>query len=432
MEGLENQTLGKYVILEQIGRGNMGSVYLGHDPIANREVAIKVAHPEFLQHAEDGERYRKLFFNEAKVARVLKHPNIVTVYDADIINDVCYLVMEYIPGKYTLQAHCKPDNLLPLKEAIRAIHSCAIALDYAHRNGVVHRDIKPRNILLTESRDIKIGDFGAAIATRLDVTNTQFLGYIGSPLYMSPEQVREEMITNQTDIFSLGVIMYELLTGKHPFAGDSLAAIVQRIVHEHPASVRDLRSDVSPLIERILLRALQKSRNNRYKTAMDLAGDLSLVSDTPKRPRPAATEQIEFQRVKGLRFFAGFATSEIWEVIHASTWQEFAPGSSILVEGDTAADFFIIVCGDVVVRREEIHIATLSTGDCFGEMGALGRGKRSANVSAYTPVSAMRVNIAVLDRTSPSCQHRFYQAIVAILIDRLSATTLQLVSKNSV
>ncbi|MFZ0257413.1 MAG: serine/threonine-protein kinase [Gammaproteobacteria bacterium] len=431
MEGLEKQTLGKYVVLEQIGRGNMGSVYLGHDPFTNRDVAIKVAHPEFLHHAEDGERYRKLFFNEAKVARVLEHPNIVSVYDAGIIDDICYLVMEYIPGGHTLQAHCKPDNLLPIKAAIRAIHSCAVALDYAHRNGVVHRDIKPRNILLTKSRDIKIGDFGVAIATRLDVTNTQFLGYVGSPLYMSPEQVREEMITNQTDIFSLGVVMYELLTGRHPFTGDSLPAIVQRIVHEHPQSVRELRSDVSPLIERILHRALRKSRKNRYRTAMDLAGDLSLVSDTSHQARPNATEQIEFQRVKALRFFAGFLTSEIWEVIHASSWHEFASGASILVEGETATDFFIIVCGDVVVRRDDINIATLTAGDCFGEMGALGHGKRSASVSAHTQVSAMRVNVALLERASSPCQHRFYQVFVATLIDRLSATTDQLVRKSS-
>jgi serine/threonine protein kinase len=430
MEGLENQTLEKYAILQQIGRGNMGNVYLAHDPVANRDVAIKVAHPEFLDHAEDGERYRKLFFNEAKVARVLKHPNIVSVYDAGIIEDICYLVMEYIPGGRTLQAYCKPETLLPIEEAINAVHSCAVALDYAHRNGIVHRDIKPRNILLTESGDIKIGDFGVAIATRLDVTNTQVLGYVGSPLYMSPEQVREEVVTNQTDIFSLGVVMYELLTGKHPFAGDSLPTIVHRIVHERPQSVRKLRADISPLIERILYRALQKSPINRYKTGMDLAGDLNLVSDASKPARRSAAKRSKFERVKGLRFFADFSTSEIWEVMHASTWQKFAPGANILAEGEAAQDFFILVSGDVLVEKQDIQIATLTAGDCFGEMGALGRGKRSASVSAYTRVSAMRVNVPLLKRTSSRCQRRFYQAFLATLIERLSATTDQLVRKN--
>ncbi|MGF1612778.1 MAG: serine/threonine protein kinase [Gammaproteobacteria bacterium] len=430
MEGLENRTLGQYFIVKPIGRGNMGSVYLGHDPLTHQEVAIKVAHPEVLHHAEEGERYRKLFFNEAKIAKILQHPNIVSVYDAGIVDDLYYLVMEYIPGGRTLQAHCQPASLLPIRDVINAVRNCAVALDYAHRNGVVHRDIKPRNILLTESQDVKIGDFGIAIASQLDVTNTQFLGYVGSPLYMSPEQVREEIVNPQTDLFSLGVVMYELLTGQHPFASHTLASIAHRILHEHPQSVKALRPDVSPLVGRILHRALQKHPQDRYKTGMDLAGDLSLVLDSSRRRSKKLTDQTSFERIAKLRFFTDFSRSEIAEVIHASTWQEFAAGVNILLEGETAADFFIIASGSVLVRRGEATIATLSVGDCFGEMGALGKRKRSANVIAQTRVSALRVNTGLLNATSAHCQHRFYQAFVAILIDRLGSTTGRLVTNH--
>ena len=165
MLDLKNTSLGKYDVIREVGKGSMGVVYLGHDPFASKDVALKVALPESLQDEAGGARYRKMFFNEAKVAGMLKHPNIVGVKDAGVEGDICYIVMEYVPGGLTIHPHCQQGQLLPIEDAVRIVFKCARALDYAHRKGVIHRDIKPRNILITENQDVKIGDFSIALMT---------------------------------------------------------------------------------------------------------------------------------------------------------------------------------------------------------------------------------------------------------------------------
>ena len=210
------EKVGKYIILEEIGRGSMGTVYAANDPFSSREVAIKVAHTQFISNSDDSERFRKLFFNEAHATSVLHHPNILRLYDADVDNELLYLVMEYVRGARTLEEFCKPDTLLSLNDVIKIIYTCAKALDHAHRQGIIHRDIKPSNILYTEDNDIKLSDFSIAMVNRQDAQMTQFDGFIGSPLYMSPEQINEQLISSNSDLFSLGVILLDAATGTAP------------------------------------------------------------------------------------------------------------------------------------------------------------------------------------------------------------------------
>jgi serine/threonine protein kinase len=174
-------TIGKYRLIKKLGWGGMGTVYLGHDPVFGQDVAIKVAHLEQLLCPQNNEIYKRLFFNEAMTAWFLNHPNIIAVFDTGIEGDIYYIVTEYVPGGQTLKDFCSADKLLPLKEVATLIYKCAMALDYAHKKGVIHRDIKPKNILLTPEKDVKIGDFG--IAMRVDERPSEGTKYAGSPLY---------------------------------------------------------------------------------------------------------------------------------------------------------------------------------------------------------------------------------------------------------
>ena len=199
------KVIGKYDIEKAVGKGSMGTVYSAFDSFSDRIVAIKVAHPQFINQTEDGSRFRKLFFNEAHATAVLDHPSILSLYDAGVDGELCYLVMEYVEGANTLQPFTKADALLQIREVVGLIYKCAKAMDYAHRQGIIHRDIKPSNILFTKDRDIRVSDFSIARINRADVTSTQFDGFLGSPLYMSPEQINEWSIDSNTDLFSLGL-----------------------------------------------------------------------------------------------------------------------------------------------------------------------------------------------------------------------------------
>jgi serine/threonine protein kinase len=426
MRKIENSTLGKYDVIREVGRGSMGTVYLGHDPFMGREVAIKVAHPDQLQDSEQGARYRKMFFNEAKVAGRLRHPSIIRVHDAGVDGEICFIVMEYVAGGQTLHKHARAGSLLPMEDVVRIAFRCAKALDYAHRKGVIHRDIKPRNVLLTEEMDVKIGDFSIALIFEADATETQVHGYVGSPLYMSPEQVREETLTNQSDLFSLGVVMYELLAGKHPFHGESLPGIIQKITETSHTPITEVRSDVPPVLGHIVDRCLKKRPGDRYKTGLDLAGDLSLVFSHIKLLDEALPGGDKFALVKDLRFFQDFSEPEIWEVINASGWHEYDPGTEIITEGEIDNSFYVVVTGEVDVRKGEHSLDVLQQGDCFGEMGFIAGKERTATIIARTAVIAMKVRASLIERASLHCQLRFHKVFLNTLVERLSQTTARI------
>ena len=417
------EIIGKYEIQDEVGRGSMGTVYSAHDPFSDRVVAIKVAHPQFLGQGQEGTRFRKLFFNEAHAAGVLSHPSILTLFDAGVDGDLCYLVMEFVPGAKTLSAFCEPDALLSVREVVGLIYKCAKALDYAHRQGIIHRDIKPSNILFTQDRDIRVSDFSIARINRADQTSTQFDGFLGSPLYMSPEQINEWDINSNTDLFSLGTVMYELLTGHNPFKADSLTAIAQKITHEQPESITTYRSEVPEGLDYVLNRMMKRKSTKRYATGLDLAADLALIFDDLEKIDTEDALRKKFNMLKELGFFRGFTDGEIWELVRASNWSSYPPGQIIIKEGDMDDSFYILLAGIVDISKHGQHIDTLQEGDCFGEMGFLSRTERTATVTAKTDVSLIRVNASTLDRAEDGTQLRFLKMFVTSVVERLKQTT---------
>ncbi len=421
----EVRRIGKYEIIKELGRGATSVVYKAYDPFQDREVAVKAVFPEALGDQEYGQRYRKLFVTEASLAGKLSHPHIVAIYDAVADDEASYIVMEYVDGT-TLEPYARVENLLPLSRVLEIIYKCARALDYAARSGVIHRDIKPANILLAGETDIKVSDFGAALNEASD--STQITG-IGSPAYMSPEQVREQQLTYQTDIFSLGVVFYQLLTGRLPFLGTNNYSIIYQIINVEPSPPSRFRSEVPPEVDAMVLRMLKKVTADRYQTWGDLAGDLvDALGGSRARARDGMPEAEKFDTLRKLDFFRHFSDVELWEVLRLAKWHRLPQDSVLIQEGDIGSSFFILAGGEVQVRKQERPLSVLKTGECFGEMAYLGKQKfqRSASVVAITDIVVIEIRAETLPQASELCRHHFNGAFLELLVDRLGMANLRL------
>ena len=418
------QKIGKYEVIKEIGKGATSAVYRAYDPFQNRQVAIKVVFPEALGDKEHGKRYRKLFVTEASLAGKLSHPHIVAIYDAVAEDKANYIVMEYVDGT-TLEQYTQHDSLLPMQKILEISYKCARALDYAARQGVIHRDIKPANILLAGESDIKISDFGAALTL---TTETTQLSGVGSPAYMSPEQVKEQSLTHQTDIFSLGVVMYQLLTGRLPFQGANNYSMIYQIINVDPHPPSQLRPDIPPRIDAIVMRALQKNTANRYQTWEELAHDLVDALGTQEKPDKGFAESEKFDMLRKLGFFHQFTDVELWEVLRLSTWHKHPRDTTLIQEGDIGSSFFILVSGEVKVVKQGRLLNVLKAGECFGEMAYLGKQKfqRSASVVSLSGITVIEIRAENLSKASDLCRHHFHGAFLELLVDRLAMANTRL------
>jgi serine/threonine-protein kinase len=264
-------TLGRYKVLKELGRGAMGVVYLGKDPTIQRFVAIKTMRLNDFDDTDTLQEIRTRFFREAESTGRLSHPNIVTIYDAGEEDDLGYIAMEMLQGT-TMKAWTRPATLLPVETLLPILATVADALDYAHQQGVVHRDIKPANIMLTNNGVVKVMDFG--IATLASSSRTKSEMVMGTPTYMSPEQIAGKKVDGRSDIYSMGVVMFELLTGQPPFAADNVSALLYAVTHTPPLRLSALRSDLPPATQTIVDRALQKDPVHRYRRAGEFAQEL--------------------------------------------------------------------------------------------------------------------------------------------------------------
>ncbi len=280
MISLTGQTLGKYQLNEPLGAGGMAQVYRAVQLPLERSVAVKVLHP----HLAEQEIFRERFLREAKAVASLRHPHIVQIYDYDFMNGTCYMAMEFLDGA-SLEDRLKKladqagaPTPLPLPEALRITIQVAEALAFAHRQGVIHRDIKPANIMQTAEGRTILTDFGIATIlheTRLTVDG----GTSGTPSYISPEQAQDERGDERSDIYSLGAVLYQLVTGRLPFEADTLYGLIMKHIYEPPPSARQMNPELPAALEQIILRAMEKEPARRYQTANDMAADLQAVLD---------------------------------------------------------------------------------------------------------------------------------------------------------
>jgi eukaryotic-like serine/threonine-protein kinase len=277
---------GRYEILRELGRGSMGTVYLGRDPKINREVAIKT-----LKYADVGpgdlDQVKMRFFREAEAAGKLSHTNIVSIYDVGEERDMAYIAMELLNGR-DLTRFCMPEHLLPVDQVLSIIADVAAALDYAHNQGVIHRDIKPANIMLLEDGRVKVTDFGIALVVDASKTRTGMV--LGTPTYMSPEQVAGQTPDGRSDLFSLGIVLFELLAGAKPFIGDTISAIIYAITHSAHTQFSEFKQDIPACCQAIVDKLLAKGLNERFDSAAQLSK--AIESCMAELPSSTTTEAI--------------------------------------------------------------------------------------------------------------------------------------------
>ena len=283
--GTNPKTIGRYEILGEIGKGAMGVVYRANDPLLSRIVAIKTVNMS--SDPEEMAEYEARFYQEAKAAGGLNHPNIVTVHDIGKSGNLVYMAMEYLEGE-ELRELMKPGAPLPVARAVDIAAQVADGLGYAHEHGVVHRDVKPANIMILASGPAKITDFGIARMRSAEV-RTQTGVVLGSPRYMSPEQVAGKRAAPRSDIFALGVIFYEMLTGKAAFAGDDITSVMYQILNVVPPPPSSVNPAIPQVLDFIVAKALAKTPEDRYQNATELARDLhESAKDIPSTPVRAA------------------------------------------------------------------------------------------------------------------------------------------------
>jgi serine/threonine protein kinase len=415
--------VGKYDIQKMLGKGATGTVYLARDTFSGREVALKTIEPEVFRDPEFGTVYRSQFQNEASLAGKLKHPYIVAILDAVVQEDSGHIAMELVTGG-DLTPYTRPGKLLPVADVLQIGFKCCGALDYAFREGIVHRDIKPANIMIVQGTDVKIADFGAAYLRKSQAVQTAAMG---SPYYMSPEQIAGKEPTVHSDMYSLGVVLYELLTGQRPFVANSLEMLVQKIRDQDPAPPSKLRPDLPREIDGIVLRALGKKPEHRYATWAEFALDLSRLVQKVLPPGTVPDSE-KYVALKKVAMLSVLSDVEIWELARAGDWSRVPANQTIVRESTKGRSFYFVGSGQAKVTRQGRLLNMINEGEFFGEMAWIRGGDepRHATVNSATELLLAKFRPDALAKMSVEAQLQLTRALVRNLVDRLELANTRL------
>ena len=418
-----NQLIGKYELLELLGRGTSGVVYRALDTTSGRPVALKIIDPEVFKDPEFGAERHSQFLAEASLAGMLIHPHIVSILDAAAEHDSGYIAMELVTAG-DLSQHTRHGTLLPVSDVLEIAFNCCSALDYTSRVGIIHCDIKPANIMIAGGTDVRITDFGAAVLRKSNVVRTAAMG---SPHYMSPEQIAGKDLTLHSDMYSLGVVLYELLTGRLPFAADNLDELVCKILTENPTPPSRLRPELSEQFDKVVLRALRKNPEQRFQGWADFAHELSEFSRRGP-PEQEISEDEKLNALKRVETLAELSDAELAEVAMSVHWSRAKPADVIVREGEPGSNFFLLAEGSLKVIRRGRLLNLINAGEFFGEIPyILGRPRRRhATVVATRALLLGEFRPDALLRLSPTIQLQLIRALSRNLAERLMLSNKRL------
>lgn len=420
--------IGKYRVLARLGEGATSEVFLARDDFHQREVAIKRVRAGAISDPNDGRFFERFFAAEAALVGRLQHPNVVQIFDAVADPVEPYLVMEYVSGQ-TLRSYCRPDQLLPLELIVEIGFKCAMALGYVYRQGLIHRDVKPANLLAAVSNgnvtDVKVSDFGSVLNMASDTTQVY---RVGSLAYMAPEQLDGATLDCRADIYALGAVLYHLIAGRAPFEATSQPAMMNQIYNAEPTPLSVLRSGVESGVDEVILHALSKSPLDRYANWDEFAHALSgliVRQQVPRGQLQGVLDSERFTTLRSLDFFSSFGDVELWEVVHRAKWQRFPAGHALYRRGEEGRTFHILASGEVEVFRDGQRVALLGAGTSVGEMAYLAPSaelrRHSTDVTVTDPATTISFTPDTLAQVSPNCRHLFDDAFIRVLVRRLHA-----------
>ncbi|MDP2822572.1 MAG: serine/threonine-protein kinase [Sulfuritalea sp.] len=408
--------VGKYELKRVLGKGASGTVYLGVDTFSRAEVAVKVIDPVVFQDAENGHELRAQFLNEASLVGQLHHPHIVSIFDAVVTEDSGHIAMAYVPGGNLLK-RTNAQNLFSIEDAIQVGFKCCGALDYAFRQGIVHRDIKPANIMVVRDTEIKISDFGAAYLWKN--TQTESMN-IGSPAYMSPEQIGGQPLTHQSDMFSVGIVLYELLTAQRPFIAHSLPEMLDKVMNADPLPPSRVRPDLPSALDRIVMTALNKAPAARFSTWAEFALELAKAGGLSFHQQTIRDSE-KYEALRRIEMLQKLNDGQIWELVNAGRWMRLPAHSLVIREDELGQNLFFLATGQAKATKRGRTLNLIGAGECFGEMAYIRGGQmpRQATVETLTETVFAEFESAALEQTSVSCQLHFTRALVRTLVERL-------------
>ena len=415
------ERIGRYRIGARIGSGTCGVVHRSVDEVLGRDVAIKLS-PIGEAHVSTGKvpGAQRAYQTELVAAGRLTHPNIVTVHDAGQHETLNYLVMEVVTGQ-SLKEYGKGRELLPTHRALAVVADCCLALDYSHARDILHRDIKPANIMLSELGEVKLLDFGIAVGLSGDAGLNRQGPTLGTPNYMSPEQILGRELGPASDFYSLATVLFELLTGRQLFKAKKVKDLFRTVVQQSAPRLVDVRPDLPTELSDVIARALRKKPGLRFQTGREMRDALMPFVERFRiiEERPPAQQRF-IRQLQRQAFFLSFSDVEIAQLLELVQVRSFLPGDVMLRPGNVDRRLLILTDGLARVSGDGDLLAVRGTGDCIGELGFINGAPETRETVALTPVSALEVTSESLSELPPKVHLHYYRFISEILAARLA------------